>query len=153
MPTEKWGNITWAFFHTLVQKVDENKFDKMLPIVLNIITDTCTHLPCPTCASDGSDILKQGYTKNIKTKAHLVEFIRQFHNIVNVKLGQKTYTRQEVQDLKYEDKNINILFNEMVRIFSTKYGLMKMMSYNMHKEQFLKRLKVNISKFQQIRRE
>lgn len=150
MPTNIWGNTTWLFFHTLVETIDETKFDILKPLIINIIKDTCEHLPCPYCAADATKILAQAYIQNIKKKSHLVEFVRQFHNIVNVKLGNKTFTIIEANKLSYATRSLIPIVNNLVQLYSIKHGLFKMMSYNMHKQAFLKRLVININNLQKI---
>lgn len=150
MPTNIWGNTTWLFFHTLAETMDETKFNLMKPIIINIIKDTCQHLPCPYCAADATKILEQAYIQNIRKKSHLVEFVRQFHNIVNVKLGNKVYSAREVKALPYAKFRLINIVNHMIEIYSVKHGLLKMMSYNMHKQDFLKRFVVNIQQLQRM---
>ena len=150
MPTNIWGNTTWLFFHTLVETMDESKFDAMKPIIINIIKDTCQHLPCPYCAADATKVLEQAYIQNIRKKSHLVEFVRQFHNIINVKLGNKVYSAAEVKAMPYATQPLIAIVNHLVQIYSVKHGLLKMMSYNMHKQDFLKRLIVNIQQLQRL---
>ena len=150
MPTNIWGNTTWLFFHTLVETMDENKFDDLKPLIIEILIDTCQHLPCPYCAADASKILGQAYIQNIRKKSHLVEFVRQFHNIINVKLGHKTISIIETKNLHYDKHKLIPIVNQLVSIYSIKHGLLKMMSYNMHKQDFLKRLIINIQNLQKI---
>ena len=97
MPTDKWGNATWLLFHTLAAQIDESKFEKNKNLLIEIITTTCAHLPCPTCTKDASNIIKRGNLHNIKTKSDFVEFLRQFHNIVNIKLHKKSYSAEEIK--------------------------------------------------------
>ena len=150
MPTDIWGNATWVFFHTLAQQVDENKTAIMIPLAIEIIKDTCNHLPCPYCSDDAVKIINKAYIKNIKKKSHLIEFVYQFHNIVNTKLKKRTYTKDEVNTL-YDNENLTKLSKQVAILYSKKYGMMKLMSYNMHKELFLKRFVNNINKFQIIK--
>ena len=38
MNSKIWGTITWLFFHTLAEKIHENKFEKVKVDVINIPT-------------------------------------------------------------------------------------------------------------------
>jgi len=147
MPTELWGNATWLFFHVLVEKVNENKFNQMKSLVIEIIKDTCKHLPCPYCAEDASKVLNQAYIQNIKNKEHLIEFLRQFHNIINTKLNNKTYTIDEAVKKEYSNYNLSSIINNLFKIYNMKYGLMKMMTYNAQRKEYLKRLQINLNKY------
>ena len=67
MSNKEWGTITWIFFHTLAEQINENKFDKVKPLMIKIVTDTCHHLPCPFCRKDATNIIKQAYINRIQT--------------------------------------------------------------------------------------
>ena len=151
MPTNVWGNATWLFFHVLVENVRQENFEKLKPLIIDIIKDTCSHLPCPYCAEDATKIMNQGYIQNIKTQEHLIEFMRQFHNIVNTKLDNKTYTIQEFQKLNYKNYNLMMVINNLFKIYTMKHGIMKLMPYNLQRGYYLKRLQKNIQKFQEIK--
>jgi len=151
MPTKLWGNCTWLFFHVLAENIREDKFDVMKPLIIDIIKDTCIHLPCPYCAEDAVKIINQGYIQNIKNKEHLVEFLRQFHNIVNTKLGNKTVSIDEIKNLNYDKYNLIQIVNQLFKIYTIKYGIMKLMANNLQRSYYLKRLEKNIQKFQEIK--
>ena len=84
MNSNNWGTITWIFFHTLAEKIKDEHFENNKEFFINIIIKTCNHLPCPDCSEHATKVLSQAYLNNIKTKKHFVEFLRQFHNIVNI---------------------------------------------------------------------
>ena len=151
MPTNLWGNATWLFFHVLVENIPEEKFDKLKPVVIDIIKDTCRHLPCPYCAEDATKVINQGFIHNIKNREHLIEFMRQFHNIVNIKLDNKRYSIEETKDLNYKKYNLMMLINNLFKIYTMKHGIMKLMPYNLQRGYYLKRLQQNIQKFQEIK--
>ena len=92
MNSKIWGTITWLFFHTLAEKIHENKFEKVKVDVINIIILVCNNLPCPDCSNHATEVLKKAYISNIQSKKHLIEFLRQFHNIVNIKIGKQEFT-------------------------------------------------------------
>ena len=135
----EWGNITWALFHTLAVQIDKDKFLQVKDRVIMIITKTCQHLPCPICSKDAGEILKKANIKNVHTKDDLIEFLRQFHNIVNIKLKKKTVEKHELENM-YKKNNLVQIINLFIKIYSTSYGNMKMMMHNFHKEQFIKQL-------------
>ena len=59
MSINVWGALTWKLFHTLAEKVDENKFLENKDKLVKIIIDTCKHLPCPDCSKDALNILEK----------------------------------------------------------------------------------------------
>ena len=101
---KRWGNITWELFHTLAQNVNESKFSEIKTSLFNIIFYICQNLPCPYCSTEAVSILKKAYKNKISTKKDFIEFIRQFHNIVNIKLYKRIITEKEVTTL-YKNKN------------------------------------------------
>ena len=83
---QDWGKHTWIFIHTLAAKIAANHFSKVKNKIISLILNICKNLPCPACSQHADIVLKQAYITNISTKSHLIEFLRQFHNIVNIKL-------------------------------------------------------------------
>ena len=153
MPTNLWGKHTWIFFHTLVENVRQDKFNEMKPLVIDILKDTCRYLPCPYCAEDATKILNQSYINNIRNREDLIEFVRQFHNIVNIKLNNKTYTIDEMKNLNYKQYNFTIVVNNLFNLFNINYGAMKLITYNMHRKNFLKRLHRDIQLYIKLKNE
>ena len=137
MSTKEWGNITWKLFHTLVAQIKEEHFDKVKNKLVNIVINTCKNLPCPFCAEHASNkVLKRAYIQNIKTKEHFIEFIRQLHNIVNIKLMKKVYSINEVNNM-YKNENLGIIINEFFKIYSIQYHNMRLMTNSMYRKIFL----------------
>ena len=146
MSIKEWGNITWRFFHTLAQHIDENKFAEVRSIAIEIVISTCKNLPCPDCTEHASHILlKKAYIKNIKTKHHFIEFLRQFHNIVNIKLYKKSVSKEELKD-KYSDTNLNIVIRQFIKVFSIQTHNMRLMNENFQRNLYLQRLTQNLNK-------
>ena len=138
MSTKEWGNITWKLFHTLAAQIDEDKFSEVREKLINIVIETCNHLPCPDCSDDASNkILKRASIKNIRTKIHFIEFLRQMHNIVNIKLFKKTFTMEEIKDM-YNDVNLGATIQQFIYIYSKPTASPRLMAHNMHKKQFIK---------------
>ena len=86
---DKWGPTCWIFFHCLAERVKEDSFKEMYPIILKFIRDICAILPCPDCR------LHATYTLNsykffhlIKTKNDFRNFLFEFHNLVNSRTGK-----------------------------------------------------------------
>ena len=144
MSTQEWGNITWKLFHTLAEQVNESKFPEIKDKFINIIIDTCHHLPCPDCTEHATTIIKKAYIKNIKTKKHIIEFLRQLHNIVNIKLHKKTYTSEEIQNI-YKQNDLGIIINQFINIYSRQNSSQRMITYNLHKKLFIKNLLQNLN--------
>lgn len=141
----EWGNITWKFFHTLAEKIDETKFHEIRDSTISIILEVCENLPCPICKNDAANILKYAYIKNIKTKKHLVEFLRQFHNLVNMKLDKKTYSADEI-NIMYKDVNLRDVVSNFRHIYMKKKNFnLKLINNNFHKKIFIESLLIKLN--------
>tara|TARA_B100001093_G_C26291073_1_gene785280 strand:- start:85 stop:540 length:456 start_codon:yes stop_codon:yes gene_type:complete len=139
MNSKLWGTITWLFFHTLAEKIDENKFEKVKVDVINIIILVCNNLPCPDCSNHATEVLKKAYISNIQSKKHLIEFLRQFHNIVNIKIGKQEFTKEEIKE-KYKNNNLLLLLNNMINVYKSIKTSNRLMSYNLQRNINLNKL-------------
>ena len=145
MSTKEWGNITWKFFHTLAAQIKEDKFSEIRDKLIDIVIQTCSHLPCPDCTDHASNkVLKRAYIKNIKTKTHFIEFLRQLHNIVNIKLYKKTYTMEEIKNM-YTDVNLYVTTNQFLKIYSKQHYNIRLITHNMHRQKFIQLLIDNLN--------
>ena len=137
MYKNEWGNITWKFFHTFAECIEDNLFPKIKDKAIDIIICICNNLPCPICQEHATITIQKAYIKKIQTKKHFKEFLRQFHNIVNIKLDKKTYSRSEVENM-YKNINIYNVINKFIYIFNKKEFNVKLMTNNLHKSIFIK---------------
>ena len=140
MPTDRWGNATWILFHTIAAQISYNNFEKYKDLLVEVIVTTCNNLPCPTCKDHASNIIKQAKTVNIKKKSDFIEFLRQFHNIVNIKLEKKTYSKEEI-DKKYNNLDLVKIMKNFITVFSLPSRNMKMLRHSFHQQNFVKNIK------------
>jgi hypothetical protein len=115
----RWGEPIWFLFHTLAEKVREDKFLFIKDKLLDTIHVICTNLPCPICASHAKTYLSGINFKAIQTKTQLKEFLWTFHNSVNKRKNYPLFSREEL-DEKYKNAvTINII-QYFIGIFSKK---------------------------------
>ena len=82
-----WGPATWILFHTLAEKVKEDKFTIIKYQLISFVKQICTSLPCPDCAQHATQLLSQYKNYHlIKTKEDFKLFLFNFHNMVNARL-------------------------------------------------------------------
>lgn len=138
MPTKEWGNATWLLFHTLAAQIDETKFTEFKNSLISIITTTCHNLPCPMCSQDASNILKKANIHNINTKKDFIEFLRQFHNIVNIKLQHKTFSIEELKI--YDNVHLVNVINNFINLYIKPSGNMKMIINTFQRQNFINQI-------------
>lgn len=86
---DDWGPTCWIFFHSLAEKVNEDAFIEMSPIIIKMIKDICAILPCPDCRMHSTGLLNgYKYYHLIKKKEDLKKFIFELHNYVNTKTNK-----------------------------------------------------------------
>lgn len=88
MTKKQWGHVIWQFFHTLACKLKDTESAHVREL-LHIFISICHNLPCPYCRTDAVELLNKANTSIVNTKADLIRFMWQFHNIVNKKLGKR----------------------------------------------------------------
>lgn len=130
-----WGPIVWKALHCITLKIKNEEFEKEKNNIIKIISDICTNLPCPQCASHASNFIRRYKMKNIKNKDELIKYIFLMHNNVNKRLKKKSYNFDDIEiynsyDIKnvltdYYKMNINLRTGE------------RMMLHNYHRKMFI----------------
>tara|TARA_Y100000389_G_C17464904_1_gene524651 strand:- start:1163 stop:1762 length:600 start_codon:yes stop_codon:yes gene_type:complete len=103
-PDMSWGKPYWYFFHTLAEKIKEDKFDEYKKDLIDIIIKLCHNLPCPECSRHASEYLKKNDFRKINTKYELKLMLYTFHNTINKRKGYKEFTLDEL-NTKYSSAN------------------------------------------------
>lgn len=137
-----WGHITWLLFHSLAEKINENEFANVKDIFIELIKDTCNNLLCPICTNHAIQTLKRANFNLIHTKGDMIEFLRQFHNVVNLHIGNKTFEKEFVIK-KYKSANLKNIITLFFKIYSHNYGNFEVNSFHRANMRiiFLKRCK------------
>jgi exonuclease VII large subunit len=138
-----WGPCIWTTLHLLTIKLKENSFIKIKEDLIKVITDICSNLPCPSCSTHATLLLKKYKIKNVKKKEDLVKFIFNLHNEVNRKLKKPKFTYEELEK-KYKSLNFKNEMNNYYNINKKSTKSSRMMLYNFHKDLFMKNFKVFI---------
>ena len=137
MSNKEWGNATWILFHTLAQQIREDEFIKEKDRLIRFIQNTCAHLPCPVCAAHASSVVSRAYINQIKTKEDFIEFLRQFHNIVNTKLNKPAMSAEEVSS-KYKRARFDLVIRNFFNTLTVSYGNMKMLIHSYQRQHFIR---------------
>lgn len=139
MSKKDWGNISWILMHSLAQKVTENKFIDCKQILIKIIFDICSNLPCPDCREHAIKLLKTSNIHKISNKKQLISFLCEFHNIVNKKLKKPTKNIEEVEK-QYSNAKLNIIVSIFFKVYNSVIYNEKMLADSFRRRLFLKKL-------------
>jgi hypothetical protein len=136
-----WGEPTWLFFHTLAEKVNDERFPEIRSGLLNIIQLICYNLPCPDCAIHAKKFLENiRFTSTITSKEELKTLLFDFHNSVNIRKNLPIFTREEL-DIKYKTAiTRNIIYN-FIKIFDKKNKIMKLIADDLQRQYITTKIK------------
>ena len=136
----KWGEPTWFLFHTLAEKVKEEKFQNIRIELLNTIRTICSNLPCPDCANHASEYMKKIDFASIRTKQDLKLMLFQFHNIVNKKKNFPLFSINDL-DSKYSKANTIIVIQNFMFYFQDKNHSIRMISNDIFRNRIAEQIK------------
>jgi hypothetical protein len=145
-----WGYSTWLVFHTIAEKIKDEKFTEEKDNIIKYIKSICNNLPCPDCSKHSTETLKKfNFNKKINSKDDLKIFLFEFHNLVNMKRKQKISELSVLNN--YEKANFQRILTYWYNTFKIQ-GIEKnrMADYSAIKyckSQFIKYIKNNYHKF------
>lgn len=119
MSPNQWGPPIWTLFHTLAEKIKEDKFSVVGPQVFALIRRISTTLPCPDCSRHATNYLARVKFNLIKSKNSFRGLILHFHNAVN---KRKNKTPFAYSDLSYKYGNVSLIraYNGFVAAYNTR---------------------------------
>lgn len=145
----KWGEPTWIFLHTIVQKIKDDRFIAMRDQLLQKINIICRNLPCPDCSAHAAKYLDAINFKTIVSKEDLKTFIWTFHNEVNKRKGIPLADRSVLD--KYSTANTKNVINYFLVMYSDKSPSIKMIANDFYRQRLIKDLQTwliaNIANF------
>jgi len=137
--TQTWGPITWTFFHTIIEKLNEDTMTTTVGKELFMyFKKICTLLPCPECSGHATNFLNKVNISNINKKEDLREIMFTFHNFVNKRKHKPIFKKEDL--VIYETKNLITCYNNFIIVFQSN-GYMKLMGDTMHRNILLGKLK------------
>lgn len=137
MSQKEWGNITWFLFHSLAERIREEYFPVFKQRLLIFISTTCDHLPCPICAGHATETLRKANLGLIQTKGDFIEFLRQFHNIVNIRLKKRIFNKEEVL-IKYKTGYLPLIIQQFFKIYNHNYKNMSALMTAFQRKLFIR---------------
>jgi hypothetical protein len=136
----KWGEPVWFFFHTIAEKVKPESFPIVRMELLQVITNICSNLPCPTCSQHAKTYLANTNLNTIQTKDQLIEFFYTFHNEVNAHKGFQQFPRELLRD-KYSKANTMKMINYfLINLLDKSYSI-RMIADDFHRKRLVEDIK------------
>lgn len=117
----EWGPIFWKFFHTIVESIIEEKYNKVYKELFQYLKSICNFLPCPQCSNHAKEYLKRVNEIHINTKEGLRNMLFNFHNDVN-KRNKKILFKIENINV-YKNYSLINCYNNFLKIFMKKGNL------------------------------
>lgn len=114
-----WGTPTWYLFHSLAERVNEEKYKNHYMIMWNFIKEVCASLPCPYCKAHATNYVNGISILNINTKQKLITTLFNFHNDVNVRTGKMRMGEEVLK--KYKSSNLNKILELFYSRFFVSY--------------------------------
>lgn len=139
MSKSVWGPITWTFLHTMAVKIRSERFNEQRDNLVTLIRNVCETLPCPECKAHAVSNLRKANLGNIKSKEGLVEFLYEFHNLVNHQTKKRIAPRLILE--QYETKNTAEAVNKFAEVYSATTHNSRLMADTFHRRRFLDWLK------------
>jgi hypothetical protein len=136
----KWGPPTWFFLHTMAQKVKAEHFLTIRNGFLEQINAICRNLPCPDCSAHAAHYLDNSNLNRIQTKQQLIDFLFDFHNVVNARKGLPAFSREELLEKYSSAVTINII-NYFLVHFLDKSKSIRMISNDFYRQRMIGILK------------
>jgi hypothetical protein len=84
--SKRWGEPTWYFFHTFIEKITDDFYYKNSKKCIEIYKIICNNLPCPICKEHANNYIKRHKIDNMTTRVLMKMFLFNFHNDVNKRL-------------------------------------------------------------------
>ena len=109
---QKWGPITWSLFHTMAEKIKDEKYNTHFPQLWKHFTRICHSLPCPQCSDHATAYVRRYKVTQFSNKKLFKHFIHQFHNEVNNNTNKQLYDIGVLEI--YKSNNLSQVFNDFI---------------------------------------
>lgn len=129
MTKKLWGNACWYLFHTLAFRLND-KHKKEIPNILKHFSNLCSNLPCPTCASHATYLMKTLNKENVNNRDALINMLLEFHNKVNKNIGKPLFTRKQ-HDEMYKNANLKKILKNFHNVMKLNLGQTRAMVYTL----------------------
>ena len=126
MSPNRWGPPIWTFFHVLAEKINEEQFHSVFPILFGFIRRICRILPCPECSEHATIFLSKVNPAGVRNKDDFRNIMCIFHNVVNRRKQKPAFDGAKLKE-RYGGIGPIIAYNGFAGAFHTK-GNMKLLA-------------------------
>ncbi len=106
--TSRWGPNLWKSLNAICRSFPEKPTDKDRIHYKSFFESLGHVLPCPKCQRHYVDYMKTiDWDTVVKSRKDCVDFIINFHNNVNVRLGKKPVKYTRAIQLVYDESSIS----------------------------------------------
>jgi len=135
---QKWGPITWALFHTMAEKIKDDKFNTHFPQLWKHFIKICHSLPCPYCSEHATAYVRRYKVTQFHNKTLFKNFIHQFHNEVNNNTN-KQLVSLDILEI-YKKANLSQIFNDFIMEWNYQMNQknMNLIAHNFIRKQTIK---------------
>jgi len=135
MSRSVWGPVTWHFLHTVAAKIRPESFASQRNELITLVRKVCDVLPCPECRSHASQNLSRANFSNIKSRDDLINFLFEFHNVVNTQTRKPKQTPDVL--CRYESHQFGTVINEFAAVYSATSNISSLMNDSFRRKLFL----------------
>ena len=144
-----WGPPIWTLFHTLIEKMKEERFNELHMELFQHIKRICSYLPCPECSAHATLFLSKVNPRQISNKNDFKNMLFVFHNQVNLRKKKSVFPYSGMD--KYKNTILVPVFNRFITVYHNK-GNMKMLTETFQRQmiiqEFRKWMVQNLQAFQ-----
>mmetsp|Transcript_2209 Transcript_2209/g.6269 ORF Transcript_2209/g.6269 Transcript_2209/m.6269 type:complete len:225 (-) Transcript_2209:29-703(-) len=93
-----WGPPTWFFLHCMTLALPDQVPEEQQERIRGLMYDLQKVLPCPACGAHLADHMRlHPIEPHLATRDGLVQWMVDIHNLVNVDIGKREWTRTEAE--------------------------------------------------------
>jgi hypothetical protein len=96
-----WGPKLWEVMHTFSFSYPPNPSNIEKQAAFNFYTSLAPLIPCKTCSQHCLEYVRT-HPPTLNSKDNLIDWVFNFHNEVNKRLGKRMYTKRELFE-RYEN--------------------------------------------------
>lgn len=135
---EVWGPAVWTLLHLLIDRLNEDAYNKIGPKLFQLFQRICKNLPCPECSKDAAKFLAKIKINDLKNKTDMKKLFYIFHNYVNSKKRKPLFNYSNMNI--YEKYNIFHTINHFIKNYHTN-GNMKLLNESFQRKFVVRDLK------------